>query len=148
MQVIKLNEQEKAETGYNWKAVITHADLTETTADTDMTIALISTAIGAIVKDAAFYLKTAFEDASDAALNDTKVSVGDGGSSARFLAAIQVNENGTEVDASGSANTTPYVYTAADTIDLTVESMAAKSLSNIDTGELWVYINSVELSEH
>jgi hypothetical protein len=146
MTAYELPANTKAATGFTHQVVVTHEDLTETSADTDQTIALLSVAAGDVVEKAAFKLVTPFEDASDAAFNDTDVSVGDGGDTDRFIAATEVNENGTEVDFKANANTTAYAYTAADTVDLLVESMSAKSLSNLDAGEIHIYLAVTKLS--
>ena len=146
MKVYELPAETKAATGFSHKAVVTHSDLTESTADTDQTIALLSVAAGDVVEKAAYKLVTAFSDASDAALNDTKVQVGDGADTDRYIAATQVNVNGTEVLFAANANTTAYAYTAADTVDLLVESMTAKSLSELDAGEIHIYLAVSKLS--
>jgi len=44
-----------------------------------------------------------------------------------------------------NATTTPFVYTAADTLQLTMNAMAAKSLSQLDTGELHIYARIVRM---
>ena len=146
MTAYELPANTKAATGYTHKVVVTHSDITESAADTDQTIALLSVAAGDVVEKAAYKLVTAFSDASDAALNDTKVQVGDGGDTDRFIAATQVNVNGTEVLFAANANTTAYAYTAADTVDLLVESMTAKSLSELDAGEIHIYLAVTKLS--
>lgn len=146
MKVYELPAETKAATGFTHKAVVTHTDITETAADTDQTIALLTVAAGDVVDKAAYKLVTAFSDASDAALNDTKVSVGDGGDVDRFVTASQVNVNGTEVLYKANANTASYAYTAADTVDLLVESMTAKSLSDLDAGEIHVFLAVTKLS--
>jgi len=147
MKVFELPAETKSATGFSHKAIVTVADITESTADTDQTIALLSVAAGDVVEKAAYKLVTAFSDASDAALNDTKVQVGDGADTDRFIAATQVNVNGTEVLYAANANTTSYAYTAADTVDLLVESMTAKSLSDLDAGEIHVYLAVTKLSD-
>ena len=146
MTAYELPANTKAATGFTHKVVVTSSDITESTADTDQTIALLSVAAGDVVEKAAYKLVTAFSDASDAALNDTKVQVGDGGDTDRFIAATQVNVNGTEVLFAANANTTAYAYTAADTVDLLVESMTAKSLSELDAGEIHIYLAVTKLS--
>lgn len=146
MQVYELPNETKAATGFTHKAIVTHVDLTETTADTDQTIALLSVVAGDVVEKAAFQLVTAFSDASDAAFNDTKVQVGDGSDTDEYVAATQVNENGTEVLFAANVNTVPFAYTAADTVDLLVESMTAKSLSDLDAGEIHIYLAVTKLT--
>jgi hypothetical protein len=146
MQVYELPNETKAATGFTHKAIVTHVDLTESTADTDQTIALLSVVAGDVVQKAAFQLVTAFKDASDAAFNDTQVQVGDGNDTDEYIAATQVNENGTEVLFAANVNTVPFAYTAADTVDLLVESMTAKSLSDLDAGEIHIYLAVTKLT--
>jgi hypothetical protein len=146
MQVYELPNETKAATGFTHKAIVTHVDLTESTADTDQTIALLSVVAGDVVEKAAFQLVTAFSNASDAAFNDTKVQVGDGSDTDEYIAAKQVNENGTEVLFAANVNTVPFAYTAADTVDLLVESMTAKSLSDLDAGEIHIYLAVTKLT--
>jgi hypothetical protein len=45
-----------------------------------------------------------------------------------------------------TSNTVPFAYTAADTVDLLVESMTGKSLSNLDAGEIHIYLAVTKLS--
>jgi cytoskeletal protein RodZ len=146
MKVYELPAETKAATGFTHKVIVDHTDVTTSAADTDQTIAILSVAAGDVVEKAAYKLVTAFSDASDAAFNDTKVQVGDGGDTDRFIAATQVNVNGTEVLFAANANTTAYAYTAADTVDLLVESMTAKSLSELDAGEIHIYLAVSKLS--
>jgi hypothetical protein len=61
MQVYELPNETKAATGFTHKAIVTHVDLTESTADTDQTIALLSVVAGDVVEKAAFQLVTAVE---------------------------------------------------------------------------------------
>lgn len=147
MDIVKLPEQTAAATGFNYRIKLTSDDLTETTANTAQVFEVLSVKAGSLVTSVAAYLETDFADASDSGFNSTAITVGDGSDPDRFLASMQVNTNGTEVDAKGGANTTPYAYTASDTIDITVNSMSAKSLSDIDTGELIVLVGLVELSD-
>ena len=146
MKTYELPTETKAATGFTHKSVVTHTDLTESDADTDQTIALLSVVAGDVVQKAAYQLVTAFSDASDAAFNDTQVQVGDGNDTDEYIAATQVNENGTEVLFAANVNTVPFAYTAADTVDLLVESMTAKSLSNLDAGEIHIYLAVTKLS--
>lgn len=146
MKTYELPAETKAATGFTHKSVVTHTDLTESTADTDQTIALLSVVAGDVVEKAAYKLVTPFEDASDAGFDTTGVSVGDGEDTDRFIASTEVNENDNEIDFAANANTTAYAYTAADTVDLLVESMSAKSLSDLDAGEIHIYLAVTKLS--
>lgn len=145
----KLTLQEQAATGFTDKFVLTHADLTETGADTDQTIPLLAVKAGTVVgSEVGYKLVIPFEDASDAALNTTKISVGETDTD-RFLTATEMNKNGTEVLYKVTANavdTLPFAFTADDTIDATVESMSAKSLVDIDVGEVHLYLHLFDLN--
>jgi hypothetical protein len=143
-----LNNEQKG--GFTHKVILTSADLTETTANTAQVIELITVELGSRVAECSHYLKTDFEDASDAAFNATPITVGDGTDPNRFLTSQELNTNGTEIQAFSELNsldTLPYTYLAADTIDVTFGSMAAKSLSDIDTGEVWLYLNVVHMGQ-
>ena len=146
MKAFELPAETKAATGFTHKFIVTHEDVTESTADTDQTIALLSVAAGDVVEKAAYKLVTPFKDASDSAFKDTKLQVGDGTDTDEYIAATQVNENGTEVLFAANVNTVPFAYTAADTVDLLVESMTAKSLSDLDAGEIHIYLAVSKLS--
>lgn len=145
MNITPASKQLQATLGATEVWTITPADLTETTADTDQTLT-VAVADGDLVAVVAAKLVTPFEDASDADLDDTQVTVGDGGDADRFLTATQVNANGTEIDYKEGA-VSGYAYNAADTVDILVESMSGKSLSNIDTGELKLYVKRVSLAD-
>lgn len=145
----KLNRQEQSATGWTDKIVVTHADLTESAANTAQVIQLISVPAGAAVSNAAFRLVTGFQDLDDNAFNSVTVTVGDGGSAARFVPSSQVCEDGSEVDfwaTSAATNSLPYAYLVADTVDATFSSMAAKSLVNLDAGEIHIFLRVAPLA--
>ena len=126
---------------------VTHEDITEAAADTDQTLT-VSVEAGEAFRVVAFRLVETFEDQSDAALNDTKITIGDGGDPDRFFTVTQVNENGTEVLYKSGALADPYIYTTTDTIDILVESMVGKSLSNIDKGIALFFVQKIDLDEY
>lgn len=130
--------------GRMFDIVVTHADLTETTANTAQTIALVSVKAGEVWEVLGTHVKTAFKDASDTAFNTTAIEIGDGSDTDRLLASQELNVNGTEV--LNKAGVGPYAFNADDTIDLTVGSMSAKSLSNIDTGELHIFLRVFDMT--
>lgn len=148
MELQKLPLETAALTGFTHKVVLKESDFTETTANTAQTIAIKPVLPGSYVADCAIRLKTPFKNSADAAFNTTAITIGDGNDVDRYLASTELNENGTEVlYAVGPQSTVRYVYTAADTIDIVVGSMAAKALADLNVGELWVFLNVVELSE-
>ena len=140
MKVYELPAETKAATGYTHKVIITHDDLTMATANTVQTIELLSVAAGDVVNTAAVKVVTAFSDASDTAYNTTTLIVGDDGTTNRFVTSQELNVNGTEVLYKAATNTAPHAYTAANTVDAVFGSMAAKSLSDIDAGEVHVFL--------
>lgn len=134
--------------GWTHKLTLTHEDLTETNANTAQTIALLTLPANAAVMHAGFYLETPFADASDAALNTTTLIVGDAGSTARLIPSKELNVNGTEILAWVTANATdtlPYAYVDSTTVSAIFGSMAAKSLSDVDTGKIHIFLQVSEL---
>ena len=147
MKILPLNTNDQVALGATHVIRITHEDLDETTADTDQTLTL-AVEDGSLFDVVALKLETPFEDASDGDLNDTQISVGDGGDADRFLTATQVNENGTEIDYKQGALGKAYAYNTADTVDILVESMTGKSLSDIDTGVALLFVKLADLKIH
>lgn len=150
MVVNKLLNNERAG-GFTYHVKITAADLTETTANTAQTIELITVEQGSVVQQVAYNLTVPFQDASDANLNTTTIIVGDAGSTSRFVASKELNVNGSEVLAwttANDVNTLPFVYLEADTIDAVFGSMAAKSLSDVDTGEIDILLSVVNIGDY
>jgi len=149
MIVYPLMIEEQAATGFTHRIRLTHEDLTEATANTAQTIAIFTVAARDYVSDAAFNLVTPFEDASDNAYNSTTIIVGDGGSTNRYIASAQINVNGSEIVAGPGVNSSVrYAYTGADTIDIVFGSMTGKSLSDIDVGELDIYLKVNSLAAY
>ncbi len=146
MKTYELPAETKAATGYTHKVIITHSDLTEAAANTAQTIELLDVAAGDVVHTAAVKLVTAFSDASDTAFNSTTLIVGDDGSTNRFVTSQELNVNGSEVLYKAATNTAPHAYTAANTVDAIFGSMAAKSLSDIDAGEVHIFLGVNKLT--
>ena len=141
MKVYELPAETKAATGYTHKVIITHVDLTTATANTAQTIELLSVAAGDVVNTAAVKVVTAFSDASDTAYNTTTLIVGDDGTTNRYVTSQELTVNAAaEVLYKAGTNTAPHAYTAANTVDAVFGSMAAKSLSDIDAGEVHVFL--------
>ena len=148
MKTYVLSQEEQAKTGFTHRVNITHEDLTQATANTAQTIAILTVAARDYVSDAAFNLVTPFKDSADAALNTTTLIVGDGGDTARFIASAELNENGTEILAGPGVNSKcRFAYTTADTVDAIFGSMAAKTLAQLDTGELDIFLKVSRLPD-
>lgn len=131
---------------FTHKFVVTHADLTEATANTAQDVTLITLPAYSVVKSGATYLKTAFSDASDTAFNTTALIVGDSGDTDRIIASQELNVNGSEVLAKASAvSSIPYAYVAATAIKANFASMADKALADLDGGELHIFLEVAQL---
>lgn len=90
-------EEQAAAGGANVRVEVTHADLTEATANTAQTIPLLTVGAKMAVRLVKAVLVTPFKDASDADFNTCPATVGDGSDVDRLLASMELNENGTEV---------------------------------------------------
>jgi uncharacterized membrane protein len=139
MLIRALNTNERAENAGNYThiAVITADDLTQATAAAAQTINLHALAKGDLILRAFGVPVVPFQNSLDAGFNSDTVSFGSAsGGVAILLAATEANANGTFLPING---VTPLLTTAADTLTITVNSMAGKSLSNINRGEYWVF---------
>jgi carbon monoxide dehydrogenase subunit G len=133
-------------TGFTHAFKVTHADLDLTTNATAQTLELIDVKAGDIVLACAVHVRTQFKDSADNAFNTTAIEVGDGGDVDRFLASMEVNANGTVVTSKAGTGTM-LAYTAADTVDIKVSSMAGKNLNALTQGELIVLLRIVNMAD-
>ena len=139
-----LTTNERAETPtFTHVARITADDLTQATAAAAQTIDLATLLKNDIILRAAGYIRTPFQNTADPAFNTTTVSIGDTSGVAALVAAGEANLNGTFVNTLGSAQK---LYTANDTLRVTFNSMAGKSLSNLNRGEYYVFVTLCRLA--
>ena len=131
--------------GYNYRFVIDHTDLTNSTDAGPQDITLITLPANSVVKSAATYLKTPFQLTGTAAYNSNVLIVGDSGDTDRIIASQQLNVNGTEITAKAHASTTPFAYVAATAIVANFASMAAYDLAELDAGEVHIYLEVAQL---
>jgi len=82
-------------------------------------------------------LITPFANTGDAAFNSTTIDIGDDVSPTTYATAIQINKNGTFVVNTHIADKNN-IYTAAHQLQIRLNSMAAKSLSTLNQGQIWV----------
>lgn len=146
MQIHPLGLQAQAETGANVLGVITFADCAAMTGNTGtLNLANVAAKMGARVVFAK--LVTPFSG-TDATLTSVAVTVGDGGSAARYLTSTEVTTNGgtTPIYLKGGVVLTNSlnVYTVDDTIDVFLTGTAAKVLSTLTAGELHVYMQTID----
>lgn len=144
--VIPLSVQETAAHGFTHVVMLRHEDLTNTsTASTPtQTLELINLEEGDVVQACATRLIQKFQDTADSAQNSTTIEVGDGGDVDRFLASQELNVNGTEIVAKAGTGTL-LAYTAADTLDVKVTGTASKALSDLNAGEVHIYLRIAKL---
>ena len=131
--------------GFNYRFVITHEDLTESTDNTAQDITLITLPAYSVVKSAATYLKTPFQLVGTTAYNSNTVIVGDSADDNRYIASQQINLNGTEILAQAQASTTPFANVAATAVVAKFASMASYSLADLDAGEIHIFLEVAEL---
>lgn len=146
MKVFKLTTQEAATSGFTHLAKITHDDLTETGSATAQAITIATPAAGSILLNAAQRLKTAFADSSDSANASTVLTLGDGTTANKFLAASQLNAN-TADDSLKSGTGTKNDYTSAGQIVATFTPGTGKTLAALDTGEVHIFLQIAELQD-
>ncbi len=132
--------------GANLCVRITHADLTSAVADTAETESILAYVPGGAAvaggvncnaKLLDVRLTQPFEDSTDSAFNDVQVTVGDSASATRFLAATQINRNGTEV--TGATPTANAITAAATNLNAVFTPAGGKNLAALDKGILDLY---------
>lgn len=124
---------------YSHVVVLTANDLTQTTVNTLQSFTAFALKAGDQIKRVTWYLKRAFENTLDAAFNSATISIGDNAAVTTHLAAAEANVNGTEII--WRTGNTVVLYTAADIFKITVNSMAAKALNDINRGELLIFVS-------
>lgn len=94
---------------------------------------------GDIIVQAYLHIITPFANAADTAFNSNTMSLGDQGSATRFFNAVQGNLNGAFVTDSMYTPNNAYIYLVGvlpQYLQFTLNSMAAKSLSNLTQGKI------------
>ena len=137
MQVRPLSTNERAETpGYTHIAVLTADDLTNTTAGATQALTLCALKSGDIIQRAVGVPVVPFQNTADNTNNTTTVSLGDGGSATRHLAATEANANGAFARVMGN---TPFLYTAAGSLIATITPKTGTAANVINRGEYHVF---------
>lgn len=138
-----LSEQEQAaHDGYTHLATIGVAELTDTVAGEAQTLDIGNCPVGGQVKISA-HLPTPF-DSADAAYDTMALTIGDGTTPNSYLASMELNVRGTEViDKTGSL-VGPTTSTVVTPIRCTFTPKAAKKLSDLTTGLLYLFVKLVD----
>jgi len=143
IQPSKLGYEAQARTGFTHQIVVEHGDFTNSTNTQTFTV---SVPAGMVVGKALHRLVTDF-DSSDATLTSLAYIVGDGGSTNRFLTSTEVCVDATEVDYKAGALSNYYVYTAADTIDITFTATSGKDISTVNAGKLVILLQMFDSAD-
>lgn len=154
MKHIRLLPQQQARTGYSDLFILTHADLTEATDNTDQTVTLDELAFGDVVKyDAFIQIKTAFDANNVSADNALTVSLGVTGAATQIIGASALAASGTGTAAKttyatasgGAAYPTP---TGGKNLIATFDITDADgALADYSAGEIHIYLTIVRESE-
>jgi hypothetical protein len=108
--------------------------LADSVNDEDIIFNLFTVPAGSVMVKWALVLSPAFSKTGDTAFNDTKFTFGDDNSTTRYLNGVQMNVNGTEV--LYTYGNTAFVYTPGTyTLQVLIESMTAKKLSELNNGK-------------
>jgi hypothetical protein len=156
MRVVSLTNDEKAATGgFTHRIDFSFRDIpagvalntaqTFTTLPNPQLTPLPKLALGDIVKECHMHLVTPFANTADAAFNTSTVSLGlVTGGVAALIAATETNLNGANVLDTIPGVGTPVVpfknATANNGMTLTINAMAAKTVSSLNQGQLYILI--------
>jgi hypothetical protein len=140
MQIVPLTQEEAAGSGQTHKIIVTAADVAALTSGTAASLypgfnGAVTFDAGLLADNFTWRVKTAFTF-SGANNGTLTFQVGDGGDAARFIAAD--TDLKTAAFGAGAITKYPYVYNAADTIDITVTA-AVQAIGLVNAGELHIY---------
>ncbi len=143
-----LSREQRSTTGFTDLFVVTHADLTEATDNTDQTLTLDALAFGDKVGyEAMIEIVTAFDAANVSADNAVTVALGVTGATTQFIGASAISAAGAGTAAytayCTAAGGTPYpTPTGGKNILLTVDITDADgALADFGAGELAIWLN-------
>jgi hypothetical protein len=149
-----LKADQKAATGFTDLFIVTEADLTETTDNTDQSVTLDALEFGDLVGyNALIEIRTAFDAATVSADNACTVSLGVTGAVTQIIGASAITAGG-----AGTAAKTAYATAAGGAAyptptggkNLLVNfdvTDADGSLAEYTTGELWIWVNISRYSQ-
>ncbi len=140
-----LSVQEAAYQEFTHMATISAGvEVTETGVAVAQTFKLGKQRLGEVIRRAALTLVTPFENTADAAFNTTTIVVktidSAGADKTVLFTAQELNRNGTEITATQVQNTPTAPAVLGDSVVAIVTGMAAKSLSNLNRGQVQIYL--------
>jgi hypothetical protein len=138
-----LTEEERAASGFTHRLDFSYQDIptgiANNTSTTWSTGFLPAIRAGDIELKSQLHLTTPFENTADAAFNSSTLSFGTVTTATRYVNASETNKNGSFVSNVIGANPND-IYTATGALILTLNSMAAKSLSNLNKGQGFILL--------
>jgi len=144
MKFSPLTIEERAASGFTHRLDFSYRDITtgiaNNTAKTWAAGFLPAVSASDIVRETELHLTTPFEDLSDAAFNSSTLSFGDATTATRFINASETNRNGTEVIDVVPGAAVNAIYVAAGQLQLTLNAMANKSVSDLDKGQGYILV--------
>jgi len=150
MRFTSLTNEEKAATGgFTHRLDFSFRDIPAgvalNTAQTFIALPLPRLGLGDIIKECLMHLTTTFANTADAAFNTSTVSLGlVTGGVAALIAATETNQNGAFVTDTIPGVGTPVVpvknLTVNNQVTLTINAMAAKTVSSLNKGQLYILI--------
>lgn len=147
MKVQLLPTEERVSLGATHRIQVFASDLTQSAVNTPQTLALLNIPAGAVVRNVFTRTQAQFCNSADPAFNTTAVTLGDAGTANLFLSDAELNKNGAGVRFKAGTGTQKG-YDADDVLNATFNSMAAKSLNSLDSGELWVFLELIDASTY
>lgn len=135
-----LVEEIAGQFGFNKRWDASYKDVLGVTigVNTVMTFTIGKVVAGDQLVQAHLHLTTAFAVSGDAGFNSITLDFGDTGSATRYLSGVQIDVNGTEVIDSYMDPGSDNIYTAGDSLLVTLHSMALKDLTNVNIGKLYL----------
>ncbi len=137
-----LTENERAMfPGYTHSYVIdvTLGHVTTAATNTAQTFTAFTTKDQDRIAKVGVVLTEKFQNTADAAFNSDALVVGITGTTNAFITTMELNANGSVVDAGYSTGSSlPYTATSAVAVLVTLASMSGKSLSNLNAGRVVV----------
>jgi len=139
-----LTEEERAASGFTHRLDFSYQDIpagiANNTSATWSAGYLPAIRAGDVLRECQLHLTTPFENTADAAFNTSTLSFGTVTTATRYINASEANVNGTEVlNVVPGANAND-IYTATGQLQITLNSMAAKSLSNLNKGQFYLLV--------
>lgn len=132
--------------GATHAAIIAAADLTEATANTAQSIKIATAPAYSVVEVVAVTSKGGLKDASDAAFNTTALEVGTAADSDALLASQELNSNAA-AKVLAKTGVGPVAFASETDIFAKFAAMAAKSLKDIDNGEVYIFLKIAQTAQ-